>query len=71
MDNFKICTHKLLLEWSNRHVARRAGTQTSYRIFIRQPEGKRPLGKPRRWWEDDIEINLKDIVCGLDSSGSS
>jgi hypothetical protein len=35
-------------------------------------EGKRPLGRPRRWWEDEIRMDLGEIGwgCGLDSTGS-
>jgi hypothetical protein len=32
-----------------------------YRVLIGRPEGKRPLGRPRRRWEDDIKINLREI----------
>jgi hypothetical protein len=33
----------------------------AYKIFIRKPEGKRPLGRPRRRWEDNIRMNLREI----------
>jgi hypothetical protein len=26
-----------------------------------QPEGKRPLGRPRRWWDDNIKMDLKEV----------
>jgi hypothetical protein len=29
--------------------------------LVWKPEGKRPLGSPARWWEDNIKVNLKDI----------
>jgi hypothetical protein len=29
--------------------------------FVRKPEGKRPLGRPRRRWEDDTETDLREI----------
>ena len=29
-----------------------------------KPEGKRPLGRPRRRWEDDIKMNLQEVGCG-------
>jgi hypothetical protein len=32
-----------------------------YSSSIRKPEGKRPLGRPRRRWEDDIRMDLKEI----------
>jgi hypothetical protein len=31
----------------------------AYRILVRKPEGKRPLGRPRRRWVDNIKIDLK------------
>jgi hypothetical protein len=35
-----------------------------YRILVGKPEGKRPLGKPRRRWEDNIQMDLQEIGCG-------
>jgi len=35
-----------------------------YRIFVGKPEGKRPLGRPRRRWEDNIKIDLQEVGCG-------
>ena len=29
-----------------------------------KPEGKRPLGRPRRRWEDNIKMQLQEVVCG-------
>jgi hypothetical protein len=36
----------------------------SYTIFMGKPEGKRPLRRPRRRWEDDIEMDLREIGWG-------
>jgi len=36
-----------------------------YRILVRKPEGKRPLGRPRRRWEDNIKLNLREVGCGV------
>jgi hypothetical protein len=33
-----------------------------YRVLVRRPEGKRPLGRPRHRWEDNIELDLREIV---------
>jgi hypothetical protein len=33
----------------------------AYRLLLRKPEGKRPLGRPRRRWVDNIKIDLLDI----------
>ena len=45
-----------------------------YRILVRKPEGKRPLGSPRPRWEDNIKMDLQEVGCGgghgLDRAGS-
>jgi hypothetical protein len=33
----------------------------AYRVLVGRPEGKRPLGRPRRRWEDNIKMDLEDI----------
>jgi hypothetical protein len=35
-----------------------------YRILVGKPEGKRPLGSPRRRWEDNIQMDLREIGWG-------
>jgi hypothetical protein len=41
--------------------------RNAYRIFVGKPERKRPLGRPRRRWVDNIKMDLKEIGwCGLD-----
>jgi hypothetical protein len=35
-----------------------------YRILVRKPEGKTPLGKPRHRWEDNIRMDLQEVGCG-------
>ena len=35
-----------------------------YRGLVGKPEGKRPLGSPRRRWEDNIKIELQEVGCG-------
>ena len=32
--------------------------------FVGKPEGKRPLGRPRHRWEDNIKMDLQQVVCG-------
>jgi hypothetical protein len=43
-----------------------------YRVLVGKPEGKRPLGRPRRRWEDGVKVDLREMVwgCGVDSPGS-
>ena len=35
-----------------------------YRILVGKPEGKRPLGRPRCRWVDDIKMDLQEVGCG-------
>jgi len=38
--------------------------------FGEDPEGKRPFGRPRHRWEDNIKVDLKEVGCGLNQGGS-
>jgi hypothetical protein len=38
--------------------------RNAYRILVGKPEGKRPLGRPRRRWDDNIKMNLREIGWG-------
>jgi hypothetical protein len=42
------------------HVARMREKRNAYRILVGKPEGKRPLGRPRRRWDDDIKIDPRE-----------
>ena len=46
------------------HVARIGERRGVCRILVGKPEGKRPLGKPRRRWEDNIKTDLQEVGCG-------
>jgi hypothetical protein len=35
-----------------------------YRVLVGKPEGKRPLGRPRRRWEDNVRMDLQEVGCG-------
>ena len=35
-----------------------------YRILVENPEGKRPLERPKRRWEDNIKMDLQEVGCG-------
>jgi hypothetical protein len=54
------------------HVARVGERRGAYRILIGRAEGRRPLGRPRRRWEDNIKLDLKEVGWGhgLDGAGS-
>jgi hypothetical protein len=36
----------------------------AYRVLVRKPEGKRPLGRPRRRWDDNVKMDLLEVGCG-------
>jgi len=36
-----------------------------FRILVGKPEGKRPLGRPRLRWKDNIKMGLKEVGCGV------
>jgi len=60
------------MRWAG-HVARVGETRNSYDILDGKREGKRPLGRTRHRWEDNIGMDLREIGvgrCGLDSCGS-
>jgi hypothetical protein len=44
------------------HVARMGGQRRAYRILVGRPEGRQPLGRPRRRWKDNIKMYLQDVV---------
>jgi hypothetical protein len=37
-----------------------------YRVLVGKPEGKRPIGRPRHIWEDNIRMDLQEVGCELD-----
>ena len=43
------------------HVARMEEGRSSFKILTGKPKGKRPLGRPRRRWEDSIRMDLEEI----------
>jgi hypothetical protein len=60
------------MQWAG-HVARMGETRNAYTILVGEPEGNRPLGRPRRRWVDYIKIDLKRDRMGwygLDRTGS-
>ena len=51
------------MRWAG-HVARMGEERGVYRVLVRKPEGKRPLGRPRRRWVDSIWMDLQEVGCG-------
>ncbi|KAJ4435318.1 hypothetical protein ANN_17928 [Periplaneta americana] len=48
------------LRWAG-HVARRGESRNAYRVLVGRPEGKRPSGRPKRTWEDNIKMELREV----------
>jgi hypothetical protein len=53
------------IRWAG-HVARMGEGRDAYKVLVGRPEGKRPLGRPRRRWEGDIKKDLREI--GIDGA---
>jgi hypothetical protein len=51
------------MRWAG-HVARIEEERKVYKVLVGKPEGKRPLERPRRRWEDRIRMDLREIGCG-------
>ena len=50
------------MRWAG-HVARIGEERGVYRVLVGKPEGKRPLGRPRRRWVDNIRMDLQEVGC--------
>ena len=51
------------MRWAE-HVARMGQRRCVYRVLVGKPEGKRPLARSRRRWENNIKMNLQEVGCG-------
>jgi len=51
------------MKWAG-HVASTAERRGVYWVLVGKPEGKRPLGRPGRKWEDNIKMDLQEVGCG-------
>jgi hypothetical protein len=58
----------LPLSFEKNEMGRACGTygeeRGAYRVLVGKPEGKRPLGRPRRRWVDNIRMDLQEVGCG-------
>jgi hypothetical protein len=67
------CSHNIVrainsrrMRWAG-HVARMGEKSGVYRALVEKPEGKRPLGRARSRWEDNIKMDLQEVRCvGMD-----
>jgi len=51
------------MRWAG-HVARMGEENGVYRVLVGKLEGRRPLGRPRRRWVDNIRMDLQEVRCG-------
>jgi hypothetical protein len=51
------------MRWAG-HVARMGEKRNAYMILVGKPEGKKPLGRPRRRWANNIKMDLREIGRG-------
>ena len=51
------------MRWAG-HVARMGEGRDVYRVLVGKPQGRIPLGRPRRRWEDNIRMDLREVGCG-------
>jgi hypothetical protein len=54
---------KSRIRWAG-HAARIGDGRGVYRVLVGKPEGKRPLGRPRCRWEDNINMDIQEVGCG-------
>jgi hypothetical protein len=52
------------MRWAG-HVARMGERRGAYRVLMEKPEGRRPLGRPRRRWEDNSKTDFREVGCGV------
>ena len=65
LRNLKYVWATAEMRWAG-HVAPMGEGRGVHRVLVRKPEGKRPLGRPRRRWEDNIKMDLQEVggACG-------
>jgi len=54
---------KSRMRWAG-HMARMGKGRGVYRVLVGKPEGRRPLGRPRRRWVDNVRTDLQEVGCG-------
>jgi len=62
-DNIVMVIKSRRMRWAG-HVARMGEERGVYRVLLGKLEGKRPLGRPRRRWVNDIRMDLQEVGCG-------
>jgi len=50
------------MRWAG-NVARMGESRGAYRVLVGKPEGKKPLGRPRHRWKDNMKMDLEEVGC--------
>jgi hypothetical protein len=60
-----------IIRWVG-HVVRIGERISVYSVFMGNPDGKRPFGRPKHRWDDNIKMHIQDVGCGMwtDRAGS-
>jgi hypothetical protein len=58
----RVMKSKIMI-WAG-HLARMGEGRGMYKVLVGKPEGKRPLGRSRRRWEDNIKADIQEVGCG-------
>jgi hypothetical protein len=59
------CSPTIVRVIKPRRCSSHGGGRGVYRVLVGKPEGKRPLGRPRFRWEDNIKMDLQEVGCGV------
>ena len=65
LPNIVRVVKSIRMRWAG-HVARMGEVRVVYRVLVGKSEGKRPLGRPTRRWEDNIKTDLQEVGGGGD-----
>jgi len=64
LDTFMLCFAAInYFGLITKHVARMGEARGVYGFLLRKPEGRRPLGRPRRRWVNNIRMDLQEVGC--------
>jgi hypothetical protein len=55
-----------IMRWAGNEARMEGGKRGAYRILMERPEGRRPLGRPRHRWEDNIKMDLQEVGWVMD-----
>ena len=59
-----VCVDFVRMRWAW-HVAHMGERRGVYRVLVGKPNGKRPLGRSKRRWEDNIKTDLQEVECAV------